>query len=58
MSLAVACAALMFVGIILYALLAGADFGAGLWDLLAGGDVPSRSRREPAGAAWANIIIP
>jgi cytochrome d ubiquinol oxidase subunit II len=31
-----ACAAVMFVGITLYALLAGADFGAGFWDLVAG----------------------
>jgi cytochrome d ubiquinol oxidase subunit II len=29
-------AAVMFVGITLYALLAGADFGAGFWDLVAG----------------------
>ncbi len=36
--LADACAAVMFVGIALYALLAGADFGAGFWDLAAGGD--------------------
>ena len=45
MKLADACAALMFVGIALYALLAGADFGAGLWDLLAGGDERGRAPR-------------
>jgi cytochrome d ubiquinol oxidase subunit II len=37
MSIADVVAAVMFVGITLYALLAGADFGAGFWDLLAGG---------------------
>jgi cytochrome bd ubiquinol oxidase subunit II len=30
----------------LYAVLAGADFGGGLWDLLAGGDVKGRAPRE------------
>ena len=45
MKLADACAAVMFVGIALYALLAGADFGAGLWDLLAGGDERGRAPR-------------
>jgi len=28
---------IMFVGLIAYALFGGADFGAGIWDLLAGG---------------------
>ena len=32
------CLALMLAGITAYALLGGADFGAGLWDLTAGGD--------------------
>ncbi len=45
MTLADACAAVMFVGIALYALLAGADFGAGLWDLAAGGDERGRAPR-------------
>jgi cytochrome d ubiquinol oxidase subunit II len=31
-------AALLFVGVLAYAVLAGADFGSGLWDLTAGGD--------------------
>jgi len=35
----------MFVGIALYALLAGADFGAGFWDLLAGGAERGRAPR-------------
>jgi cytochrome d ubiquinol oxidase subunit II len=44
-NLAVVCAAVMFVGIILYALLAGADFGAGFWDLVAGGEERGRPTR-------------
>jgi len=32
----------LFVGITAYAVLGGADFGAGFWDLLAGG--PERGR--------------
>ena len=40
MTLANAVAAAMFAGITLYALLAGADFGARFWDLVAGGDEP------------------
>ena len=36
MTLANVVAASMFTGITLYALLAGADFGAGFWDLVAG----------------------
>jgi cytochrome bd ubiquinol oxidase subunit II len=35
-SLAELCAVLMFVGVIAYAVFAGADFGSGLWDLTAG----------------------
>ena len=45
MTLAEACAAAMFVGITLYALLAGADFGAGFWDLVAGGEAKGREQR-------------
>ena len=37
MSLAEVVLGVMFVGLIAYALFAGADFGAGIWDLLAGG---------------------
>jgi cytochrome bd ubiquinol oxidase subunit II len=44
-TLADVCAAVMFVGIALYALLAGADFGAGFWDLVAGGDERGRAPR-------------
>jgi cytochrome d ubiquinol oxidase subunit II len=44
-TLAEACAAVMFVGIALYALLAGADFGAGFWDLIAGGAERGRAPR-------------
>ena len=45
MTLADACAAVMFVGIALYSLLAGADFGAGFWDLFAGGAERGREAR-------------
>jgi cytochrome d ubiquinol oxidase subunit II len=37
MSLAAFVAAIMFVGVIAYAVFAGADFGCGVWDLTAGG---------------------
>ena len=37
MSLAEVVAALLFLGVIAYAVLGGADFGSGLWDLTAGG---------------------
>jgi cytochrome d ubiquinol oxidase subunit II len=36
MSTADVCAAILWVGVTLYALFGGADFGAGIWDLLAG----------------------
>lgn len=36
MTLATAVAAIMFVGVIAYAVFAGADFGCGVWDLTAG----------------------
>lgn len=36
MSLADTAAALMFLGVVAYAILGGADFGSGVWDLLAG----------------------
>ena len=38
-----AVAAVLFFGVIAYAIFGGADFGAGLWSLLAGGG--SRGRR-------------
>ena len=37
--------ALMWLGVTAYALLAGADFGAGLWDLLAGGPERGSAQR-------------
>jgi cytochrome d ubiquinol oxidase subunit II len=37
-SLADACAVLLFLGVIAYGVFAGADFGSGIWDLTAGGD--------------------
>jgi cytochrome d ubiquinol oxidase subunit II len=36
----------LWAGLTLYALLAGADFGAGFWDLVAGGPRRGRARRE------------
>lgn len=46
MRLAPTVAVVMFVGVTLYALLAGADFGGGFWDLLAGGDQRGAAPRE------------
>lgn len=39
-------AILLFVGVIAYALLGGADFGAGFWDLTAGGAERGRRPRH------------
>jgi cytochrome bd-type quinol oxidase subunit 2 len=36
----------MFVGLIAYALFGGADFGAGIWDLLAGGTRRGATQRD------------
>lgn len=52
MTLAAAVATLLWVGLTLYAVLAGADFGAGLWDLLAGG-----SRRGARPRALIDVAI-
>jgi cytochrome d ubiquinol oxidase subunit II len=38
--------AILWIGLTLYALLGGADFGAGLWDLLAGGTERGRPQRD------------
>jgi cytochrome bd ubiquinol oxidase subunit II len=38
--------AILLVTLTLYAVLAGADFGGGLWDLLAGGDLTGRKPRR------------
>jgi cytochrome d ubiquinol oxidase subunit II len=38
--------AILLVGVTLYAVLGGADFGGGLWDLLAGGDARGRAPRR------------
>ena len=45
MTLAVAVAAAMFVGVIAYALFGGADFGSGFYDLTAGGGRRARELR-------------
>ena len=39
MSTADTCAAILWIGVTLYAIFGGADFGAGVWDLLAGNGV-------------------
>jgi cytochrome d ubiquinol oxidase subunit II len=44
-SLAEVVLGIMFVGLIAYALFAGADFGAGIWDLLSGGTQRGARRR-------------
>jgi len=54
MSLPDVVAAVMFVGITLYALLAGADFGAGFWDLFAG----NSERGEPTRGLIEASIAP
>jgi cytochrome d ubiquinol oxidase subunit II len=46
MTLADAVLAVMFAGLTAYALFAGADFGAGIWDLLAGGTRRGRQQRD------------
>ena len=46
MSEATAVAAVLWIGVTMYAVFAGADFGAGLWSLLAGGDERGRRPRE------------
>lgn len=51
MSRADAVAGVLWVGVTLYAVFGGADFGAGLWTLLAGGG--ERGRRPRALTAWA-----
>jgi cytochrome d ubiquinol oxidase subunit II len=44
--IAEAVGAILLVVLTLYAILAGADFGGGLWDLLAGGDKRGRAPRQ------------
>jgi cytochrome bd ubiquinol oxidase subunit II len=45
-SLADAVLAVMWIGLTAYALFAGADFGGGVWDLLAGGSAAGRRQRD------------
>ncbi|MGD9528001.1 cytochrome d ubiquinol oxidase subunit II [Pseudonocardia sp.] len=45
MTLAELLLGVMFVGLVAYALFGGADFGAGIWDLLAGGTARGARRR-------------
>jgi cytochrome bd ubiquinol oxidase subunit II len=46
MSTADAAAAVLWIGVTLYAVFGGADFGSGFWALLAGGDVRGRRARD------------
>ncbi len=46
MSLADAVLVCLWVGLTAYALLAGADFGAGAWDLVAGGATRGAQQRD------------
>ncbi|MDD4866393.1 MAG: cytochrome d ubiquinol oxidase subunit II, partial [Mycobacterium sp.] len=46
MSLANWSAAVLWVGVTLYVVFAGADFGGGFWDLFAGGSERGRDQRE------------
>jgi cytochrome d ubiquinol oxidase subunit II len=46
MTLAAAVLAVMWIGLTAYALFAGADFGAGLWDLVAGGSERGARQRN------------
>ena len=46
MTAAAAVGAILLASVTLYAILGGADFGGGLWDLLAGGDQRGRAPRR------------
>ena len=46
MSTADVCAAILWIGVTLYAIFGGADFGAGVWDLLAGGGERAQRVRD------------
>ena len=50
MSLVDVVAAMLFLGVAVYALFAGADFGSGIWDLLAaeGEQAPASATRSTA----------
>jgi cytochrome bd ubiquinol oxidase subunit II len=56
MSTADVCAAILWAGVTLYAIFGGADFGAGVWDLLAGGSERAERVRvqidRSIGAVW------
>jgi cytochrome bd ubiquinol oxidase subunit II len=56
MSKADVCAVILWIGVTLYAIFGGADFGAGVWDLLAGGGERADRVREQIdrsiGAVW------
>ena len=50
LTLATICAALIWFALIAYAVLGGADFGGGVWDLLARGPRAERERKAIANA--------
>ena len=55
MTLAAGCAAILWAALTAYAVLAGADFGGGVWDLLASGPRAEEQRRavaEAMGPVW------
>jgi len=51
-------AVVLFVGVLAYAVLAGADFGAGFWDLTAGGAEHGRGPRHLVDASLAPVRDP
>ncbi|MFE9812095.1 cytochrome d ubiquinol oxidase subunit II [Streptomyces sp. NPDC005227] len=48
-------ASFLFIGVVAYAVLAGADFGAGFWDLLAGGAQRGRAPRALIDSSLAPV---
>ncbi|MFD4791517.1 cytochrome d ubiquinol oxidase subunit II [Streptomyces sp. NPDC058459] len=48
-------AAFLFIGVVAYAVLGGADFGAGFWDLIAGGAKRGREPRHLIDASLAPV---
>jgi cytochrome d ubiquinol oxidase subunit II len=50
-----AAAVVLWIGVIFYAVFAGADFGAGFWDLIAGGEARGRRPRALIDAAIAPV---
>ena len=51
-------AGVALVALIAYAVLAGADFGGGVWDLFARGPAPRRAARRDAPTRWGRCGRP